>query len=508
MTTFRLIGWTSALALLCQALPAWAANWGPIGHPKITYDLATSSSYAVPDDVAKVMALGATAPDFFEFGNPAAHAQTPDPEIGPDGRLAVDRAAYEQTARRHCQRSEDWHRFYLDAAKEAMHQGHRERAAFLLGYAMHNAEDLPTHQGLSNMVHSAMDRNKTSPDEDLTRIALAHMTAKSDMEEFRKEIGEENWKLFRGQAVRGPGLGSKVPEPLTRFGDLSEWNPRSGVIPPSLKVGDSPRIAEVINRQVNTAWTKLYGQAPNELEHSKINKAETWVLGLYTRQDDMLEILKAVPRVPGSPPLQTPASLLTLNVVHDMCVYTGLAGKYDKLPPSEQKMLGEVIWLRALSEKRAKARENLEAARRDLIAAHKLTRQDLEQRRGQMQGNAKETQDLMDRLKKISPDWARQRAHMESVASAGAPSVDVVARNARIQEAFGEVAEAILAVPMALASSDDNSGSGGSSSGYRNRDNYDNSSSSSPSRGSSSSFNEGKAMGQLRSVAGHGWGSN
>lgn len=46
------------------------------------------------------------------------------------------------------ERSERWSDFYLDSAALAMRRGRREQAAFLLGYALHNRQDLGAHRGM------------------------------------------------------------------------------------------------------------------------------------------------------------------------------------------------------------------------------------------------------------------------------------------------------------------------------------------------------------------------
>jgi hypothetical protein len=225
---------------MVAATPASALRWGPNGHAVCTYNAATED-LSLPADVAKVMALGSLAPDFFEFDIPAAHAQVADPPIEHDRIIPAERV-YRDLQRREFVDSFNWHEFYFNAAVTAMQHQQRERAAFLLGYALHNIEDLGVHQGMPNLVHAALDAGQISPDYDKRRYELAYSAASLDMAAFRQSIGDENWELFRGQAVRRPSGETVVPSPMPVLtGDLDHWNPASGVMP---GVPDDPALQD------------------------------------------------------------------------------------------------------------------------------------------------------------------------------------------------------------------------------------------------------------------------
>jgi hypothetical protein len=184
-------------------------------------------------DIARVMALGSIAPDYFEFDNPAAHAQTRDPDIDANGKPILDPQSYEQLQRESFQTSRVWREHYFNAAVQEAKAGHRERAALLLGYSLHNVEDYGTHRGMPNALHAGLDHAGHSPDRDETRLASSKILGSIYIERFRDEIGTDNWKMFNGEAVRKPGhTYAEVPEPLTTVTGLDGWDPHSGFIPP------------------------------------------------------------------------------------------------------------------------------------------------------------------------------------------------------------------------------------------------------------------------------------
>jgi len=223
---------TLAMLFAAAAGDSQGAGWGRRGHGVLTYDAATER-VGVNRDIARVMALGSIAPDYFEFDNPAAHAQTRDPDIDASGKPILDSQRYDESQRESFRASRTWREHYFNAAVQAGKAGHRERAALLLGYALHNVEDYGTHRGMPNALHAGLDNAGHSPDRDEARLASSKILGSIYVERFRDEIGADNWKLFNGEAVRRPGQAyATVPEPLTAVTGLSGWDPRSGFIPP------------------------------------------------------------------------------------------------------------------------------------------------------------------------------------------------------------------------------------------------------------------------------------
>lgn len=222
-----------AACLLAGVTDSQGAGWGRRGHGVLTFDAATER-LGVNRDIARVMALGAIAPDYFEFDNHAAHAQTRDPQIDRAGKPIVDPQRYAESQRESFQASRTWREHYFEAAVQAAKAGHRERAALLLGYSLHNVEDYGTHRGMPNAVHAGLDSIGRGPDRDESRLASSKILGSIYIERFRDEIGADNWKLFNGEAVRRPGQAfAEVPAPLSAIAPgLGNWDPRSATIPP------------------------------------------------------------------------------------------------------------------------------------------------------------------------------------------------------------------------------------------------------------------------------------
>ncbi|MEQ1836648.1 MAG: hypothetical protein ABL862_09455 [Candidatus Nitrotoga sp.] len=87
--------------------------------------------------------------DFYEWGNPAAHAQTPnDPETA-----LVDESARSQASSAFIQWSTDFLRKAVNACKA----GKPRDALYLTGYALHGIQDLVFHKGITNAEHSFRD---------------------------------------------------------------------------------------------------------------------------------------------------------------------------------------------------------------------------------------------------------------------------------------------------------------------------------------------------------------
>lgn len=278
----------SLLQLLCVA--AHGADWGRGGHSKISYEVATTSGYGhgIPSDVAKVIALGSVAPDFFEFDNPSAHAQTDDPRDA-SGHV-LGRRDYEELQRQAYDRGNTWHSLYFRAATRAMSLGHRERAAFLLGYALHYTEDFATHRGMPNILHAGLSHEGSNPDQDKDRLAIARSLASLDIERFRDAIGEKNWRLFTGRSADGV-----VPEPLLDLSrDLQTWNPTLGSL--REKAPDNAT-SEQVNQQVDQSIGLIGGLSEyrfpglRESIEEKRQYYERAMWGMLSRQDAMLELL-------------------------------------------------------------------------------------------------------------------------------------------------------------------------------------------------------------------------
>lgn len=332
----------SAVLLLLGAVNVWAADWS--GHTQITYEVATSRDFRLPEDLARVLAVGSVAPDFFEFNNPAAHAQTPTPLIR-QGRLAVTEHEYASAHVASFSSWARWHDFYFNAAVDAMYyEGRREQAAFLLAYALHSTQDLGTHQGLPNIAHAAWDHLGSGPDRSKDRLRVAREVAARDLREFRRIVGPDAWRLFVGESV-----GGKHPEPLRILAPaLKDWDPRQGLA--ALATGRAP--------------------VRPESEPSEIDLLNSFFRVFYAWQDPMLTFLD-VKRRQNDPPLPRKKAL------SDIAAFTTqvfdykylLPRLYQSLPSNEQRLLASTQWRKALAElieSKKRRRAELEAQHRNL----------------------------------------------------------------------------------------------------------------------------------------------
>jgi hypothetical protein len=214
----RILMSAAFVVLLVGWWPAATMAFDPYRHAMAAYDAAIKMG--VPRSVARIIAIGATAPDLYEFNNPAAHAQ-PDIRIkefkdGSTGLVSGKRDTpikpqdYDQIEGQARTNSKQWHDYHFNLAVTAAKQGKFEQAAFLLGYASHNLGDEVAHGYMPNAPHAALDSIDLSPDVDNKKLGRdAYPAIRADFERFRKEIGEDNWTR----------LGQLPPTVL------SSWNP-------------------------------------------------------------------------------------------------------------------------------------------------------------------------------------------------------------------------------------------------------------------------------------------
>lgn len=181
---------TLACAVVCIALPVRALPWGPDGHDGIVYETAKALDFS--EEAAKALALGSVAPDWYEFTNDAAHAQTPDKKSG-EPTMDEKRRAYEE-----CR---TWIEKYERSAADAVKRGNTEQALFLYGYALHGIMDYATHRGMTASQHGLLARRGSNPDEDAKSI----QDARRETAYILGKLGRsENGARLR-EFARGPG---------------------------------------------------------------------------------------------------------------------------------------------------------------------------------------------------------------------------------------------------------------------------------------------------------------
>ncbi len=381
-------------------IAAHAAGWDANGHSKITWEVARSDAFGfgLPPDVAKVMAMGSIAPDYFEFTNPAAHSQTADPPLDADGALALTAAGYRAQQQQGYAEGKEWHDFYFSAAVVAMRAGQRERAAFLLGYALHNREDFATHRGVNNLVHAGLKADGKDPDQDPVRLAMARSLASIDIDRFKQAVGPDGWSLFTGNVVRRPGaVGSEIPEPMTRLApSLTAWDPTSGTVPAT---GLSARLAPDFAKDLDSIEAGL--RALGKLDPVRFaegrGKVETFAWGLLQRQEQMLGLLEVghlgIPRPPVEhlprPEAKDRDGVVELifyafNFEHSLPAELALTAnlrayrelslplQYSRLGASDRELLSGVIWDEILVSELRSLRTGLADVRDHLVRVKQL----------------------------------------------------------------------------------------------------------------------------------------
>jgi hypothetical protein len=125
---------------------------GDEGHYEITQramkQVQTQLGITWPPSLLEVMANASGDADFYEWDNPAAHAQTlSSNDTGQIGETQPD-------AHR---RFRTWISSYAQQALAACEAGRPADAAYYLGYLLHGVQDLAFHEGITNAEHSYLD---------------------------------------------------------------------------------------------------------------------------------------------------------------------------------------------------------------------------------------------------------------------------------------------------------------------------------------------------------------
>lgn len=120
---------------------------GQAGHFEITGQALAADGAAWSARAVEIMTDAARDADFYEWGTPAAHAQTTNSEAG----LIAEETGPAQQA------LAQWLRGYLQRAAAACAQQQPRQALYLLGYALHAVQDLAFHEGITNAEHAYLD---------------------------------------------------------------------------------------------------------------------------------------------------------------------------------------------------------------------------------------------------------------------------------------------------------------------------------------------------------------
>lgn len=168
-----------------------------VGHWDITVQTAEEMGFS--SDAVNILRDASQDPDFYQFGYPEAHAQTPD-EVG-----FLDSPAQREQGREAAEtRYVEWVKSRIAWQREALLRGATREALFWLGYALHGVQDLASHGGITNGEHAGMSN---SPDEDPGLVQLAVSFTLEFLRWTKTWLGREAFDLLRN--YRGEGHLSK-----------------------------------------------------------------------------------------------------------------------------------------------------------------------------------------------------------------------------------------------------------------------------------------------------------
>jgi hypothetical protein len=157
------------------------------GHEQVTGRLAEKLGFS--SAAVEVLQRGAVWPDFSDWDNPAAHAQTPNEDDGKPTRT-------EFQAEMECGS-------YLWLTGVSMHdelrKGHVAVALFILGVGLHTIQDFAAHQGMTNTEHSYLSydiKPPLNPDVNEHNIDNAQKFTEDFLSSVHKALGEDKWNAL------------------------------------------------------------------------------------------------------------------------------------------------------------------------------------------------------------------------------------------------------------------------------------------------------------------------
>lgn len=199
-------------------LAMFLGHLGKEGHYEITgraLNAMKRPGFAWSPRAAEIMQDASRDADFYEWGNPAAHAQTRNSDA--DGKI-IQKEAEAQKA------FESWVRDYLGKARAACTAGRTREALYLLGYALHALQDLVFHEGITNAEHSFRDfveglkiDSRHRYDE---KMRLAERATVAALEHFAAGLGGQSaacWTHMAGWQGAG-ALDSSEKQAVLRIG--------------------------------------------------------------------------------------------------------------------------------------------------------------------------------------------------------------------------------------------------------------------------------------------------
>lgn len=152
------------------------------GHYQVTEDVAREFGFSRPAQL--LLADAVIDPDFYEWRDAAAHAQT---DNDPQGKQSETEA----TAIRDLSA---WLNHKLGKVSQNLQTGHTREALYWLGYSLHAVEDLAAHEGITNAQHAFLSATDHNPDLRPEALIQARAFAKKFLWAVSDKLGAQNWK--------------------------------------------------------------------------------------------------------------------------------------------------------------------------------------------------------------------------------------------------------------------------------------------------------------------------
>lgn len=193
-------------------------HWGKRGHYEITGaafrnvvgPAASKEAYELVQDASQ-------DPDFYEWTNPAAHAQTALIDDIGLGDPVQSQTAFIQ-----------WERQNLQRVAAACKEGQPRRALYWLGYAAHGVQDLVFHGGISNAEHSFRDYVENVGVDTIHDYAAKVSASTAATERLFGSVLQDVPPSCRAAMLQPDGGWLKFAEKLTllpkRMVDLTPWS--------------------------------------------------------------------------------------------------------------------------------------------------------------------------------------------------------------------------------------------------------------------------------------------
>jgi len=142
--------------------------------------------------VADLMGDASQDADFYEWGVPAAHAQTPNSpaDSGTPGAPDLAEAAFIK-----------WAAALIRRSAEECVSGRYAEAAYFAGYALHAFQDAATHQGRTNSEHSYNAKLGQNPDVNDEHLGLAAEVTEEALRRMKASVLAPCWARLGTEVI-------------------------------------------------------------------------------------------------------------------------------------------------------------------------------------------------------------------------------------------------------------------------------------------------------------------